>query len=504
MKITESKSQQRARQTTGVPGLDDVLRGGLPRRRFYLLEGEPGAGKTTIALQFLLEGVRLGETVLYITLSETEEELHDVADSHGWALDGVHLLELNALSDRFQNDSTYTVYHPSDVELGETIRLIRKEVERLNPARLVIDSVSELKILSDTVLRFRREMLALKQFFSGRKCTVMVLDDRAPSEDDHRLLSIAHGVIRLEREAREYGNFRRQVHVVKMRGVQFREGRHDFVINSGGVEIYPRLSAAALTNGVGDEGPAASGSPELDTLLGGGLDRGSSTLLLGPAGCGKTTLCSQFLLEALNRGETVAAWLFEESRNTFLRRAEGFGFDFEPHLESGKFALHQVDVSELSPGEFANRVRSMVEERQARLVLIDSLNGYLSGMPSERFLMIHMHDLLTWLGSNGVATIITIAQHGMMGSSMQTPIDVSFLADTVILLRFFEAGGEVRQAISVVKRRRGAHERTLREFQLGPKGGRIGEVLREFEGVLTGVPKYSGRDSKLLTRRGDA
>jgi circadian clock protein KaiC len=499
MNRIESKRLSAPRQATGVPGLDAVLKGGLPPDRLYLVEGEPGAGKTTIALQFLLEGRRLGEKVLYITLSETEDELHDVASSHGWTLDGINLLELNALSERLQDDSTYTVYHPSDVELGETTKLIRSAIERLNPARLVIDSVSELRILSDTVLRFRREMLAFKQFFAGRKCTVLILDDRMPMEDEHRIQSIAHGVVRLEREAREYGNIRRQFHVVKMRGVQFREGRHDFVISKGGVEIYPRLSAAAAA-AKRDETPAQSGSPELDALLGGGLDRGSSTLLLGPAGCGKTTLCSQYLLEALKRGETVAAWLFEESRHTFLRRSEGFGMDFSPFLENGTLELIQVDVGELSPGEFANQVRSMVEARNARLVLIDSLNGYLNGMPSERFLMIYMHELLTWLGGKNVITILTIAQHGMLGSSMQTPIDVSFLADTVVLLRFFEAGGEVRQAISVVKKRCGVHERTLREFQLGPNGGRIGEVLREFHGVLTGVPKYSGKDASLLAR----
>jgi len=480
--------------------LDAVLRGGLPPHRLFLIEGEPGAGKTTIALQFLLEGLRLGETVLYITLSETEEELHDVASSHGWTLDGIHLLELNALSERLKDDSTYTVYHPSDVELGETTKLIRGEIERLNPARVVIDSVSELRILSDTALRFRREMLGLKQYFAGRKCTVIILDDRSLGEEEHRIQSIAHGVIRLEREAREYGNIRRQLHVVKMRGVQFREGQHDFVINMGGVEIFPRLSAVAIAAARPEEPPARSGSFELDTLLGGGLDRGSSTLLLGPAGCGKTTLCAQYLFDALKRGESVGAWLFEESRETFLRRAGGFGMDFEPYLQDGQFSLNQVDVSELSPGEFSNHVREMVEEGNARFILIDSLNGYLNGMPSERFLMIHVHELLTWLGSKGVVTVLTIAQHGMLGNAMQTPIDISFLADTVILLRFFEAAGEVRQAISVVKKRCGAHERTLREFQLGSHGGRIGEVLRDFEGVLTGIPRYSGKDSSLLPR----
>jgi circadian clock protein KaiC len=488
----------RSRETTGVAGLDDVLGGGLPSNRLYVVEGDPGSGKTTLALQFLREGVRLGLRTLYITLSETLEELNDVANSHGWTLEGIHLLELDTISERIEEEANYTVYHPADVELGDTIKRIRAEIERLSPERVALDSVSELKILSQTSARYRREILGLKQFFAGRKCTVLVLDDRTTLEGEQQLQSIAHGVIRMEREGREYGSTRRQIHIVKMRGVRFQDGRHDFVIQTGGLELYPRLSASGTPATIRD-GSAESGSPQLDALLGGGLDRGSSTLLLGPAGCGKTTLCSHYLMAALKRGEKVASYLFEESRETFLRRSAGFGMDFEPYLVSEKLELVQIDIGELSPGEFSARVRRAVEESEASFVVIDSLNGYLNGMPSERFLMIHMHELLAYLGQKGVVTILTIAQHGMLGSSMMTPIDASFLADTVILLRFFEAGGRVRQAISIVKRRRGAHERTLREMKIGPTGMQVGDVLQDFEGVLTGVPRYRGKNAQLLS-----
>jgi circadian clock protein KaiC len=490
-----------ARQSTGIAGLDEILNGGLPSDRLYVVEGDPGSGKTTLALQFLREGARLGQRVLYVTLSETLDELTDVALSHNWTLDGIDLIELSSLSEQLEEEANYTVYHPSDVELGETVKRIRAEVERLNPERVALDSVSELKILSQTSVRYRREILGLKQFFAGRKCTVLVLDDRTAPHGEQQLQSIAHGVIRLEREGREYGTTRRQVHIVKMRGVRFREGQHDFVVRTGGLELYPRLS-------FGDGPPirhseaAESGSSQLDNLLGGGLDRGSSNLVLGPAGCGKTTMCSHYMLAALKRGENVACYQFEESRETFLHRSAGFGMDFEPYIASGHLELVQIDIGELSPGEFSSQVRRAVEQNKATFVVIDSLNGYLNGMPSERFLLIHMHELLSYLGQKGVVTLLTIAQHGMLGTAMQAPVDVSFLADTVILLRFFEAAGSVRQAISVVKKRRGAHERTLREMKIGPTGMQIGEVLQDFHGVLTGVPLYRGKDERLLGHDG--
>jgi circadian clock protein KaiC len=484
-------------ESTGIAGLDEILGGGVPAHRLYVVEGTPGSGKTTFALQFLREGVRTGQRVLYVTLSETLEELSDVATSHYWTLDGVDLLGLNSLAERFQEDADYTVFHPSEVELEDTVRRIRAEVERLNPERVALDSVSELKILSQTSARYRREILGLKQFFAGRKCTVLVLDDCTTGEGEQQLQSIAHGVFRMERETREYGTTRRQIHVVKMRGVRFQDGRHDFVIKSGGLELYPRLSASD-TDAIKDDGTAESGSPQMDALLGGGLDRGSSTLLIGPAGCGKTTLCSQYLIAALERGEQAVCYQFEESRQTFLHRSSGFGMDFEPYIAAGKFELVQVDIAELSPGEFSSRVLRAVEGQKANFVVIDSLNGYLNGMPSERFLLIHIRELLSYLNHKGVVTLMTLAQHGMIGSSMQSVVDVSFLADTVILLRFFETAGRVRQAISVVKKRRGAHERTLREMKIGSSGVQIGEVLEEFEGVLTGVPRYRGKQARLF------
>jgi circadian clock protein KaiC len=486
-----------SKQKTGIPGLDEILGGGLPSNRLYVVEGDPGSGKTTLALQFLLEGARSGEKCLYITLSETLEELHDVAASHGWNLDGLHLLELNSLTGRLEEEANYTVFHASDVELGETVKRIRAEVQRINPARVALDSVSELKILSQTSVRYRREVLALKQFFAGRKCTVLILDDLTTLEGEQQLQSTAHGVIRMEREPREYGTTRRQIHIAKMRAVQFTDGHHDFIIKRGGIELYPRLSAGEGSTIDGGDF-AASGSAELDSLLGGGLDYGSSTLLLGPAGSGKTTICSQYLIAALQRGEQVACYLFEESPNTFLKRSVGLGMDFRPHLESGLLVLVQVNLAELSPGEFSSRVRRVIENRNARLIVLDSLNGYLNGMPSERYLLIHMHELLTYLGRKNVATILTLAQHGLVGGAMHAPIDVSFLADTVMLLRYFEAEGLVRQALSIVKKRRGGHERSIREMRITPGGLRVGEVLKNFHGVLTGVPEYRGKSEELL------
>ena len=495
LQIADSKIQ------TGIDGLDKILRGGLPRNRLYVVEGSPGSGKTTLALQFLLEGIRHGETVLYVTLSETAEELYEVARSHNWSLEGIHLLELDSLAERIREDTDYTVYHPADVELVETTRRIREEVERIRPTRVALDSVSELKILSQTIARYRREILGFKQFFVGKRCTVMVLDDLTSAKNEQQLQSIAHGVIRMERETRDYGTTRRQLHIIKMRAVPFQEGLHDFVIRAGGLEVFPRLTVREhpMTHRKIDA-TVESGVKELDTLLGSGLDRASSTLILGPAGCGKTTISAQFMIAALGRGEPVLCFLFEERYETFLQRAAGLGMNFESHLESGLLELVQIDPAELSPGEFAHYIHTRVESRGVQMVVIDSLNGYVNAMPNERFLMIQMHELLTYLGQKGVVTLLVMAQHGMMGpmGSTPVPVDVSFLADTVILLRYFEAQGAIRQAISVVKKRRGAHERTIRELQLTATGVLLGEPLREFEGVLTGVPRYRGTQRPLL------
>ena len=486
------------RISTGIPGLDHVLRGGLTDNRLYVVEGEPGAGKTTVGLQFLLDGAKGGERVLYVTLSETGNELAEVAESHGWDLSGIDLVELDSLAERFRDEANYTVYEPADVELGETVLRIRNEVERLKPSRVVLDSVSELKILSQSAARYRREILALKQFFSGRQCTVLVLDDLSTQYgEQQQLQSIAHGVIRMERRSREYGSTRRQVQIIKMRGVKFRDGYHDFTIETGGVRIYPRLSAAEHVQEHRKQ-EMLSGIAGLDALLGGGLDRGSSSLIIGPAGCGKTTLCSQYVMAALQRGENAACYLFEESVNTFLDRAAGMGLDFAPYLESGKLLLKPSDPAEMGPGEFAHSVRDSVERRNARVIVIDSINGYLNAMPSENFLLIHLRELLTYLGQQDVLTLLVLAQHGMVGRETFGPVDVSFLADTVVLLRFFEAFGQVRIAISVVKKRLGAHEHTLREMNLTSTGIRIGGPLHEFEGVLTGVPRYLGTKSPLV------
>jgi circadian clock protein KaiC len=498
MSITLGETLSHARVTTGIASLDYITGGGLPEHRMYVIEGDPGSGKTTLALQFLLEGARQGEACLYVTLSETAHELREVATSHGWRLDGIDLLELDTLADRFGEEANYTVYHAADVELGETLKHIRAEVDRLRPVRVVLDSVSELKILSETNARYRREILGLKQFFAQRKCTALILDDRTTRDGEQQLQSIAHGVVRMERQAREYGDTRRQIHILKMRGVRFREGLHDFTIATGGISIYPRLSAAAHGSKPGTTS-VPSGLKELDQLLGCGLDRGSSSLILGPAGCGKTTISTQFIYAALTRGEAVSCFLFEESQATFCQRAAGLGLNVEPYVASGLLSIMQMDPAVLSPGEFADRVRRAVEERDVSTVVIDSLNGYISAMPSERFLLIHMHELLAYLSQQGIVTILIMAQYGMVGH-MQTPLDVSFLADTVILLRFFEAQGAVRQAISVVKKRRSAHERTIREFQLTSGGLQIGEPLRDFDGVLTGTPRYRGKAGPLLSR----
>ncbi|HLH39705.1 MAG TPA: ATPase domain-containing protein [Bryobacteraceae bacterium] len=484
--------------STGIAGLDHILGGGLTANRLYLIEGDPGAGKTTAGLQFLLEGAKNRERVLYVTLSETAAELTEVAESHGWDLSGIDLMELEALAERLREDADYTVYHPSDVELGETLQRIRTEVDRLNPSRVVLDSVSELKVLSQSQPRYRREILALKQFFARKQCTVVVLDDLGTQDAAHQQSqSIAHGVIRMERRSREYGSPRRQLQIVKMRGLKFRDGYHDFTIETGGVRVYPRLSAAEHVKEHRKQ-EILSGIAELDQLLGGGLDRGSSSLVIGPAGCGKTTLCSQYVMAALERGESAACYLFEESVNTFLDRASGMNMHFLPYIKSGKLILQQSDPAELSPGEFAYAVKDAVEREQARVIVIDSINGYLNAMPSENFLLIHLRELLTYLSQQDVLTLLILSQHGMVGREPFGPIDVSFLADTVILLRFFEAFSQVRMAISIVKKRLGAHEHNLRELRLTSQGISIGAPLAEFEGVLTGVPKFLGSKPPLI------
>ena len=472
---------------TGVPGLDDVLGGGLTPGRLYLVEGTPGAGKTTIAMQFLREGVRKGESVLYVTLSETSEELRGVADSHGWDLTGVHIRELLPTQESLQPDEQYTMFHPSEVELGETTRLILEDVDRLRPTRIVFDSLSELRLLAGTSLRYRRQILALKQFFAGRTCTVLLLDDMTAQQHDLHVQSIAHAVLRLEQLQSDYGAQRRRLLVVKYRGRSYRGGYHDYKIVRGGLIAYPRLVANEHPRDV-IRTKMPSGIAALDDLLGGGLEKGTSTLFVGAPGTGKSTVAVQFALAAARRGECAALYVFDESINTLTTRCAGMGMDLAPWIASGHISLRQVDPAELSPGELVHDIREAVRERGVSVVVIDSLNGYLNAMPDERFLIVQLHELLTYLGQAGVATLMVGAQHGLIGSQMQSPVDASYLADAVVLLRYFESDGEVRQAISVMKKRGGAHERTIRDFRMTAYGLHVGEPLRQFRGILTGVP----------------
>jgi circadian clock protein KaiC len=473
---------------TGIAGLDDVLTGGLARNRLFLVEGMPGTGKTTLALQILRAAAARGESVLYVTLSETEEELRAVAASHGWTLDGVTLQELIPSEDSLDPEQQYTLFHASEVELGATIKEILTTVERLNPTCVVFDSLSELRLLAGSALRYRRQILALKQFFARRACTAMLLDDLTATDQDLQTQSIAHGVIRLEQVHPDYGSERRRLRVIKYRGTHFRGGYHDYLIERGGLRVFPRLVAAEHRR-VTSRLRLASDVPELDALLGGGLEEGTSTLIVGGAGTGKSTLAAQFATAAAARGQRSALFVFDESPTTLISRCDGLGIGLAAQLDARRVTMQQVDPAELSPGEFVERIREAVRQ-QVSVVVIDSLNGYLNAMPGERFLTIQLHELLMYLGQQGVATILIAAHHGMIGSQMSTPIDATYLADAVILLRYFEAAGEVRQAISVVKKRGSRHERTIREFKLDDGGIRVGEPLRDFRGILTGVPVY--------------
>lgn len=472
---------------TGIEGLDDILGGGFTPNRLYLIEGNPGSGKTTLALQFLLEGAARGERGLYVTLSETKEELNGVARSHGWSLDALAICELIPDEESLRPDAQPRMFHPAEVELGETTQQVLKEVERAQPTRIVFDSLSEMRLLAQNALRYRRQILALKQFFTGRQCTVLLLDDRTSEVTDLQLQSIAHGVVTLEHLAPEYGAERRRLRIVKLRGARFRGGYHDFKIERGGLAVFPRLIAAEHHQTFTPT-PSSSGMSSLDALMGGGLDRGTSTLLMGPAGSGKSSIAIQYVTASAARGEAASVFTFDESLGTLLARSAGLGMDLQSHIESGRVHVKQVDPAELSPGEFADAVRQAVERNGARVVVIDSLNGYLQAMPEERFLIIQLHELLTYLGQQGVVTLLIVAQHGLLGNNMQSPVDASYLADAVVLLRYFESRGQLHRAVAVVKKRSGAHEATLREFRLSAQGLHVGEPLKEFQGILTGTP----------------
>lgn len=484
------------RAGTGIPGLDDILGGGLPGNHLYLLEGDPGTGKTTLAMQFLLEGVRQGDSGLYITLSESRRELEEVAASHNWSLDGLAIYEMAPLEDILSAEAQYTVFHPAEVELTDTVSAILDQVESIQPRRVVFDSLSEMRMLARDPLRYRRQILGLKRFFAGRECTVLLLDDHTIGDDDLQLQSIAHGVIIIQSTARPYGIKRRRLEVRKLRGVSYREGFHDFSIQTGGLQVYPRLVASEHRPGF-RHSSISSGIAELDRLLGGGVDRGTSTLLMGPAGSGKSTVAVRYALAAAQRGEPAAMFCFDESIETLEHRCKALNMELRPFLDSGKISLCQIDPAEMSPGEFVAQVREHVGKRNARVVVIDSMNGFLNAMPDEQYLTLQLHELLSYMGQQGVVSLMTLAQHGFMGTSMNTPVDLSYLADTVVLFRYFEHKGRIKQAISVVKKRSGLHERTIRELDFTKKGLRVGPALTEFQGVLTGVPEFIGTSQDL-------
>ena len=500
MPFTEPK-----RARTGIPGLDDILHGGLIAGRLYLVEGNPGAGKTTLALQYLLEGLRNGEKALYVTLSETADELRSGAASHGWSLEAIEIVELIADGQTLDRDGELTMYHPSEIELTATTRQVLEAVERVKPVRMVFDSLSELRLLAQSSLRYRRQILALKQYFVGRDCTVLLLDDRTAEGPDMQLQSIAHGVIRLSHVSPKYGRALRQLEVVKFRGSDFRSGFQDFGIRKGGLEVYPRLIAREHSPDYPRE-TVASGIDALDALLGGGIDRGTSTLLVGPPGTGKSTIALQYAVAAAARGDHASIFALEESRSIMLARAAGLGMTIQEGIGPGKVQIRQIDPVEVAPGGFAHLVREAVETNDARIVVIDSLNGYLNAMPEDRALTAQLHELLSFLNNCGVASFLVSAQSGMMGMAMRSPVDASYLADAVILTRMFEHRGRVKKAISVLKKRSGVHEESIRELRMDSRGVQLSEPLTNLRGVLAGVPVEADPrpDDRMPARSTDA
>jgi circadian clock protein KaiC len=493
----KSSGATEERLATGVAGLDDILGGGLPKQHLYLIEGDPGTGKTTIALHFLLEGVKRGEKGLYVTLSESKGELLGVAAAHGWSLDNISIFEMTPQSEEVQPEAQYTVFHPAEVELADTIAAVLKEVDEVQASRVVFDSLSELRMLARDALRYRRQILSLKRFFAGRNCTVLLLDDRTAEGNDLQLQSIAHGVVMLHSEERDYGRKRRRLEIRKLRGSNFREGYHDYVIETGGVNVFPRLVAAEHHDWKRSR-VIPSGIAELDLLLGGGMDTGTSNLLMGPAGCGKSSIATRYALSNAKAGNRSVIFTFDETIATLKQRSEGLGMKLDDAIADGSLTVMQVDPAEIGPGEFVDRVRNMVADG-VNVLVIDSLNGFFYAMSGEQSMMLQVHELLAYLDQMGVTTLITLAQHGFVGSNMNSPVDVSYVADTVMIFRYFESAGAVKQAISVVKKRTGAHERSLRELSLHGGGIRIGDPLTHFEGVLTGVPKYLGGAADLAS-----
>jgi len=480
---------------TGIAGLDEVMSGGFAAGHAFLVEGVPGTGKTTLALQFALQGAALGESCLYITLSETERELRDAAASHGWTLGPeIEVFELVPSESLFDDAQQQSLLYSSDLELGETTKRIFDAFERLRPKRVVLDSLSEIRLLAQSSLRFRRQILALRHYLVRRNATVLLLDDCTIEASDKTVHTIVHGVLRLEELAPDYGAERRRLRVSKYRGQAFRGGYHDFVIQSGGIAVFPRLVAAEHRLPF-DRRQVKSDVAELDALLGGGIEQGSSTLILGPAGTGKSTFGLQYVAAALRRGERAALYVFDEELGLLFDRTKAMGFDLEAMRDSGGLHIEQLDAAELSPGEFAHRVRDCVDRQKATTVMIDSLNGYQAAMPEEKGLILHIHELIQYLNRHGASTFLTVAQHGLVGD-MKTPVDVTYLADTVVLLRYFEAIGEVRRAVSIIKKRSGPHEPTIREYRITGRGLELGEPVRSFHGVLRGVPTLAAAPAR--------
>lgn len=488
--------QPETRLSTGIAGLDDILHGGLPEGHLYLVEGNPGSGKTTFGLQFLLAGIAAGEPTLYVTLAESRAELEQAGSSHGFDISKIDVFEVSP--PELAASEQYTVFHPSEVELADVMQSILKRVSEVKASRIVVDSMSELRMLARDPLRYRRQIMSLKQFFMGLKTTVLLLDDRSGETSDTQLQSIAHGVLRMETLERDFGVVRRQLEIRKMRATSFREGFHDYVIREGGLLVFPRLISAEHRNQTVDRRQLSSGIDQLDRLMGGGFSRGTSALFMGPAGCGKSTLAARFLVSAAERGERGVLFAFDELSESVLARCEGLGIPLESHLRKGKINIQQVDPAQISPGEFVSRIRTEVENKDCRIVVIDSVNGLFNAMQQEHSTIIQLHELLAYLNQSGVLSIMILAQYGLMGSNMQTPVDVSYLADNVLLFRYFEARGAIRQAISVVKRRSGPHERTIRELVIAENRVSVGGPLVEFEGVLSGTPRFVGGSNDLL------
>ncbi len=491
-------STNSTRCSTGIYGLDDVLLGGFPAHHVYLIEGDPGAGKTTLGLQFLVAGVANGEKGLYVTMAESREELQGVARSHGLSLEGIEVFEVHPPELATSPEQEYTVFHPAEVELADVVQAILRKIDSFCPGRVVIDSMSEIRMMAREMVRYRRQMMALKQFFTGKHCTALLLDDRVPEHREVQLETISHGVLRLESLPREYGIKRRRLEILKVRASGFREGYHDYIIETGGLRVFPRLVSAEHHGPNSERTVLPSGFKELDELFGGGVTRGTTTLVIGPAGCGKSSITANSVATAAERGEAGAIFTFDEGVASYLERCASLGIPLERHKRSGRVHFQQIDPAELAPGDFVHRIRAGVEEKHWTIIVIDSLNGLLNAMAGEQALTVQLHELLAYLNQMGVATFLVMAQYGILGSAVSSPIDVSYLADNVLLLRYFEAQGKVRQAISVVKKRTGAHERAIRELMITNGELRIGEPLDKFHGVLTGTPEYEGGATPLL------